>query len=310
MALPVALFVAGALLAIWATERLLEGLVGIAALTPLSTFAAGAILSGFEGENVAVGIAAGVRDAHEVALGTVFGGAIFLVCVALGLGAIVAPLEVRLPRSFLLVIAAAPLLAGIGVVGEATSRPAGVLLLVAFALAMAYVIVRSRGARFLAREEVAEAQERRRSWPSVVALNLTGLAGLAVGGYLVADGATRIIGTFGLDALFVGMVLTPAAIEIEEVFRQAVPARKGHHEVSAANLLGTLLYFVLFNLGVIALVAPVRIDPLVRSLDWPFLVAVTWVAVLFLARGRVGRVEGALLLAAYAAYVALHALGR
>ena len=46
----------------------------------------------------------------------------------------------------------------------------------------------------------------------------------------------------------------PAAIEIEEVFRQAIPAKRGHAEVSAANLLGTLLYFVLFNLGLLALV--------------------------------------------------------
>ena len=34
-------------------------------------------------------------------MGTVFGGAIFLVCVALGLGAVLYPLRVRLPRGFL-----------------------------------------------------------------------------------------------------------------------------------------------------------------------------------------------------------------
>ena len=54
----VVLFVVGVLLAIWATERLLEGLVGLARAVSLSTFAIGAILSGFEAENVAVGLAA------------------------------------------------------------------------------------------------------------------------------------------------------------------------------------------------------------------------------------------------------------
>ncbi len=43
-----------------------------------------------------------------------------------------------------------------------------------------------------------------------------------------------------------------------------------------------------------------------RTLDWPFLVGVTWLATIFLARGRVGRVEGVLLLACYAVYVGLH----
>jgi cation:H+ antiporter len=74
------------------------------------------------------------------------------------------------------------------------------------------------------------------------------------------------------------MVATPAAIELEEVVRQAVPARRGRPDVSAGNLVGTVMYFVLFNLGLIALVAPVHVSPLTRMLDWPCLVASTWLA--------------------------------
>src|SRR4051812_15002258 len=48
-----------------------------------------------------------------VALGTVFGGAAFLVCVALDLGALLFPLDVRLPRPVLLVFAATTVLAGL-----------------------------------------------------------------------------------------------------------------------------------------------------------------------------------------------------
>jgi cation:H+ antiporter len=102
-------------------------------------------------------------------------------------------------------------------------------------------------------------------------------------------------------------VVTPAAIEVEEVIRQAIPAREGRPEVSAGNLVGTLLYFLWFNLGLIALIFPVRVDPQVRAFDWPYLVAVTWLATLFFARGRVGRLEGVLLVLAYALYAALHA---
>jgi cation:H+ antiporter len=101
------------------------------------------------------------------------------------------------------------------------------------------------------------------------------------------------------------MVLTPAAIEVEEVIRQAIPARENRPEVSARNLVGTLLYFLWFNLGLISLLAPIRVNPQVITFDWPFLVAVTWLATLFFALGRVGRAEGAALLCAYARYVAL-----
>jgi Ca2+/Na+ antiporter len=71
-----------------------------------------------------------------------------------------------------------------------------------------------------------------------------------------------------------------------------------------------MIYFVLFNMGLIALAVPVRVDPVVRTLDWPFLIGVTWLAVFFLWRGRVGRVEGALLLVAYVACAAAHTFVR
>jgi hypothetical protein len=45
-------------------------------------------------------------------------------------------------------------------------------------------------------------------------------------------------------------------------------------------------------------------------LDWPYLVGVTWLATLFFARGRVGRLEGALLVALYVFYVVLHTVLR
>jgi len=243
---PFVLFVVGIVVVIWATDRLLEGLIGLAGLLRVSTFAIAAILSGFEAENVAVGLVAARREAAELALGTVFGGAVFLICVALGLGALLYPLRVTLPRGFLILMAFCPVLVGVGLVV------------------------------------------------------------IAVGGELVTRGAEGIVSVLGLSTLLVGMVVTPAAIEIEEVIRQAVPAREGRPEVSAGNLVGTLLYFLWFNMGLISLFLPVRADPLVVRLDWPYLVGVTWLATLFFARGRVGRPEGALLVVLYAVYVALH----
>ncbi|HWE63082.1 MAG TPA: hypothetical protein VHB98_15320, partial [Chloroflexota bacterium] len=136
------------------------------------------------------------------------------------------------------------------------------------------------------------------------------IAVISMGGELVAQGAARLVDSLRVPVLLMGMVLTPAVIELEEVIRQAIPAKEGRPDVSAGNLVGTLLYFVLFNLGLIALLTPVRVDPLVRHLDWPVLIAVTWLATLFLWRGRVGRGSGVLLLAAYGGYIAAHVLLR
>lgn len=300
------LFLVGAVLAVFATERLLEGLVNLAQVLRFSAFAVEAVLSGLEAENIAVGLAAGGREVAPVALGTVFGGAIFLVCVALGLASVLFPLEVHLPRSILTVFAASPLLAGLALLGESTPRWAGVILLLAFVGAMAYLVRISRHRQVLLSKEVAESQEKQRPLWKALALTLFGLVVISIGGEMVAQGAEQLIAAFGVPALLMGMIVTPAAIELEEVARQAIPSKRGRHDVSAGNLIGTLFYFVFFNLGFIALLTPVRVDPLVVRLDWPVLMLVTWITTVCLWRGHVGRVAGALLLLAYVIYVILH----
>jgi Ca2+/Na+ antiporter len=154
---------------------------------------ASALLSGLEAENIAVGLAAGRTGLAEVALGSAYGGAIFMLTVALGLGVLVAPLKVQLPG---------PL-----------------------------------------------------PW------------------------------------------LMP-------VIRQAVPARMGFADISAGNLIGTVLYFTLFNLGLITLLTPVAIPGTVRALDWPVLVGTSLLVAVLLRRGQLTRAHGLALLAVEAVYVA------
>ena len=305
-------FLGGVALVVWSTGQLLNGLVGIATVLRIAPFAVSAVLSGLEAENVAVGLAAGSRGAAEVALGTVFGGSIFLVCVALGLGAMIVPLRVRLPRPVLAVFAITPVFAGLPLAfgTGATPRWTGAVLLLAFAAAMFYVVRASRNHRFMDDDDIDEVVERPPSLLRAVLLTLLGIGLITAGGELVASGATRLIADVGLSAGLVGMVLTPAAIEAEEVVRQVVPARAGRHDVSAGNVVGTLLWFVLFNLGLIALLTPVQVPRLSRVLDYPFLIAASWTATAFLARGRVGRTAGATLVTLAVAYAVLRAVLR
>ena len=310
--LAVLVLLGGVALVVWATERLVHGMVGVADLLRVAPFAVSAVLSGMEAENVAVGLAAGSRGAAEVALGTVFGGSVVLVCAALGIGAMVAPLSVRLPRRILAVFAAAPVLAGLPLAFDATQTPrwTGALLLAAFAAAMWVLVRASRTHRFIDDDEVEEAREKPRTLLRVVLLTALGIGVITAGGELVASGATRLISDAGLSAGLVGMVLTPALVESDEIIRQVVPARQGRHDVSGGNVVGTLLWFTLFNLGLIALVTPVRVPRLTRVLDYPFLVGASWIAVAMLARGRVGRAAGAMLVALAVAYAVLRGVLR
>ncbi len=306
LAITVLAFVAGIVVVVATTERLLGGLVGIADAAHVAPFVASTIISGMEAENVAVGLAAGARGASDVALGTAYGGAIVLLCWALGAGALIVPLRVRVPRGVVLLVPAAALLAGLPILFPLTPRWAGLVLLAAFGLAVVYVVRASRDHPFVDDAELREAREERRTLGSAVTWTLVALVLIAVGGELVAFGADGLITTLGLSAGLIGMVVTPVAIEAEEIIRQVVPARAGYADVAAGNTVGTVLWFLLFNLGLIVLLTPVAVPAGVRTLDWPILVLAAVVAAAFLLRGRVGRIEGALLVALGLAYALLH----
>ena len=308
--LAVVFFITGVVLVVVATGRLLEGFVGLARAAQLAPFVISAILSGLEAENVAVGLVAGHNGQAEIALGTAYGGATFIVCIALGLGALIAPLEINLPRGVVALLLFAPVIAGLALVGPSTPRWSGALLLIAFAVSMAYVVRSSRAHRFVESDELREALERPRPLWASVALAVVGIAVITGGGELVAQGAAGLVTAFGVPALLVGMVVTPAAIEAEEVARQVIPARRGYPDVAAGNVIGTVLYFLLFNLGLIALAAPVTTPRLVRVLDWPFLMGVSLLAATRLARGRVGRMSGLVLMLLGLIYAVLHVIVR
>lgn len=306
--LALAAFVGGVVLVVVATDRLLEGLVGIARAARMAPFVAAALLSGLEAENVAVGLAAGSRGAADVALGTAFGGAIFLLCAALGLGAVIAPLRVRLPRGVVLLLPVSAIAAGLPVVFDRTPRWTGAALLVAFAAAMAALIAASRSHEFLSPGEEEKAGGKDRPVVLLVLITVLGIAAVTVGGELVAYGAQTLIRVAGVSAGLIGMVITPAAIEAEEVIRQVIPTRRGRPDVAAGNAIGTVIYFLLFNLGLIALLTPVGVPGYVRTLDWPILFLSSVLASAFLLRGRVGRVEGAVLVLVGTGFAVLQGL--
>jgi cation:H+ antiporter len=217
-------------------------------------------------------------------------------------------LRVQLPPSILLLFLITPVLPGIALMGPTLPRLPGVALLAAFVLGMGALVWLSRGRDLFESEALEEVEREGPSRLKSVLLTLVGLVAIAAGGELVAKGAEGLIRGFAIPPLLMGMVIAPAAIELEEVVRQAVPTRQGRPEIAAGNLVGTLLYFVLFNLGLIAVATPVSVQPIVRTFDWPFSIGVTALATLFLWLGGVNRWQGVVLLLAYVGFVTGHVL--
>lgn len=90
LALGLGLVVAGA-------EIFLDGLLASASRLGVSAFAVTVVLSGFELENLAAGIAANAKGLDGAAAGTFLGGTTFLAIGVAGLAALIAPIRSRLP---------------------------------------------------------------------------------------------------------------------------------------------------------------------------------------------------------------------
>ena len=83
---------AGVAAIVWGAEAFAEHLAPTAVALRVSTFALALLLAGAEPEELATGIAASLRHAPAVAFGDVIGANVAMCLVALGVGAVVAPL--------------------------------------------------------------------------------------------------------------------------------------------------------------------------------------------------------------------------
>lgn len=292
---PLALLVGGVVLVVAGAELFFEGLLAAAARLGVSAFALTALVSGFELENIAAGIAANVKGFENAAAGTFLGGTTFLALAVAGLGALVAPLRAQLPRAVLAWTAAAPVpLLLLALDGE-VSRLDGAVLLGWFVLAMVGLWRAGRGL-------LGVPVERKRF---ILLRVLFGLALLTAAGEMLGEGLRRVVSRFGVSETLLGNTAIAASVEAEEVARVALPAQRGRGDIALGNVVGTIVHFIAFNAGVIALVRPLDLDSASRWLHLPVAVASPVFLVFLLAwRGGLGRATGALLVGLYVAYVA------
>jgi hypothetical protein len=90
-----ALLVGGIVLVVAGAELFYDGLLAAGARFGVSAFLLTVVVSGFELENLAAGIAANAKGLPDAAAGTFLGGTTFLALAVAGLGAVLAPLRAQ-----------------------------------------------------------------------------------------------------------------------------------------------------------------------------------------------------------------------
>ncbi|EPX83856.1 calcium/sodium antiporter [Salipiger mucosus] len=132
---------------------------------------------------------------------------------------------------------------------------------------------------------------------------LVGLVLIVAGGSFLVSGAVAIARSFGVSETVIGLTIVAVGTSMPELVTSVIAALKRQGDVAFGNVVGSNIYNVLGIGGTTALIAPSNVPSEIARFDAPVMVAVTLLLVLFATTGlRIGRREGAILLAGYIAY--------
>ena len=297
----VALLGAGIAVIVLGAEAFFAGLLGTARRLGISTFFLTLLISGLEVENIAAGLAANFAGFPGAAAGTFLGGTTFITLGVAGLGAVLVPFRVSLPREFLLTTAFAGAPLALLAADRTLSRLDGGILIATFCVSMVVLHRSTGGVTGDEPDADDDSQGKRHPWVWL----LGGLGAMTVGGELLGNGLHGIVSRFGVSPTLLGNTAIAALTEAEEIGRVAVPARRGRPDMATANIGGTAIHFLTLNAGILAVVLPLRLDDATMHLHLPAAVVAPAVYCLILVlRGGLGRREGVLLVACYVAYLA------
>jgi cation:H+ antiporter len=301
------LFGGGLGLIIFFAEQLVKGVVGTSIGFGLSTFLLSVIFIGFDPDNLAVGTVASAEGMAGIALGSILGGAMVAVALAFGISALVAPMTfAQVPMQVIAVqMLAVVLLAVLALDGE-LSRLDGGILLVAFGLAVLYLVhLGRRGLDIKPSGEVGHRLEKGNipgKWPSL-GLFILSLVAIVAGSEMLVSGAQTLLTRFAIADLPFGMTILAFLVSIEELERELPAARQGRPDISFGNVLGSILAFFLCNAGIIALVRPVPVDRTVLTFYLPLAFLTTVMVSGVVLTKRVPRWAGGVLILFYAVFI-------
>ena len=315
---------AGLVLLIGGGELLVRGAVRIAERMGLSPMLIGLTVVGMGTSmpELAASVQAALAGSPGIAVGNIVGSNIANTLLILGCAALLTPFVVQ--RGVLwrdggvgLAAAAALLLAG-------HTLELGRLVGIALVLAMVgYVYFAYRQEKLgadhsagfdkaLAAEAVDPGliprSESTRSLVVPIVLFVAGLVLIVGGGSLLVRGAISIASDLGVSDETIGLTVVAVGTSLPELVTSAIAALKRQGDIALGNVLGSNIYNILFIGGVTGIVAPTNIPAGILGFDLPLLLFITVLAMAFAwSGGKLSRLEGALLIAGYAAYVSFTA---
>lgn len=188
------------------------------------------------------------------------------------------------------------------------SRITGIVLLLAFAL---YIVLSVRSAKAASDIKTQEKEELKGSlWADIIWL-IAGAALIAVGANLLVNNGTVIAKWLKVPESVIGLTFVALGTSLPELVTAVSALTKGHGALSLGNIIGANIFNIVLVTGASATLSPFALPddkkisgiPISLCVDIPVMFCVMALLTLpALARGKLYRAQGIVLLIIYAAF--------
>lgn len=265
---------------------------------------------------LAVSTLAAIQGSSEIAISNVVGSNIFNLLGVLGVCALIYPVPVEkgiVKRDFPVSIGITVLVlvgacykvmfsgqwlnVNMGETAGVVSRILSIVILVLFVCYTVYLIIDAK--KHPADEDNADLQP---LWKSML-LIFVGIVFVVVGGRTVVYSARAISQILGMTETLIGLTVVAVGTSLPELVTSIVAAKKGEAGMAVGNVVGSNIFNMMFILGLASVIQPVSVN-IATFWDLIILAIISIIAfVISLSKRTISRLEGAVMLLIYTAYM-------
>jgi cation:H+ antiporter len=313
MSLLICAVIVGLLLLVWSADRFVEGSASVATHFGMPPLLIGMVIVGFgtSAPEMVVSALSASQGNPGIALGNAYGSNITNIALIIGITALLNPIRVQseVLKKELPILTAVTMLAAWQLWDAQLTRLDAACLLLVFAILIFWTIrqgLRKKGDSLGQEVEISLEQRTMPKGRATFWLVL-GLLLLIASSRMLVWGAVGIAHRFGVSDLIIGLTIVAVGTSLPELASSVIATRKGEHDIALGNVLGSNLFNTLAVVGIAGAIQPMAITTEILSRDILTMALLTLslfaICYGFKGRpGRVNRVEGMLLLAAYAGY--------
>lgn len=313
------LLVVGLVLLTICADWLTKGCVGMAARFRVPEFVVGLTVMavGTSCPELTVSVMSALKGSSEMAIGNVTGSNLFNILIILGICALIKPIAVSkenirrdipmcIAASLLLWVTTADVMFGTGAEGT-IGRVEGIIFLLLY-VAVIWYSIRSAKQDTPDLAAAPEPQEENlMPWWKVIGFIVVGLAGLIYGGNMCLNSATAIARAWGVSEAIIAITIVAAGTSLPELASSISAIISKKPSLALGNIIGSNIANIFLILGASSTIKPLTMGN-ITPLDIYMVVgsaAVLLLSAVLIGKRKITRLEGALYLAIYVAYVVL-----